>query len=101
MNNVTPPPSELCSARVLAYAVIDAEVTFTGRAEVYVDGKLLGSTPRVVLAQEFAEPHEYLLFYCTEDWEVLGAGGFAARPRAEAYAEARFQGISKKWQHVA
>ena len=65
--SVTPPPRELDSAQVFAYAVLDDSVTYTGRLTLYVDGKLVGPVPRLVVARNNYEPHDYLLFHCNEE----------------------------------
>jgi hypothetical protein len=98
---IQPPPAELDSANVLAYAVVDETVEYTGRITLYVDGKLVDPVPRLVIAHNQHVPHDYLLFHCNSEWEVLGAGGYASLAEAERSAEIAYAGISKKWQHVA
>ena len=44
---MTPPPYVFDSARVLAYAVLDETVSYTGRISVYIDGRLLPPVPRL------------------------------------------------------
>lgn len=73
---MTEPPYVLDSARVLAYAVLDQTVSYTGRISVYVGGKLLSPVPRLAICENLARDGDFLLFYCTETWEVLGVGGY-------------------------
>ena len=102
MSSASPsPPAELDSANVLAYAVLDDTVTYTGRITVYMDDKLLGPVPHLVIAHNQYEPHDYLLFYCNTEWEVLAAGGYASLAEAKQRAEVAYAGSSSKWQHVA
>ena|SRR5690348_3084191 len=101
MNRNESPPSDLDGARVLAYACVDDEVTYTGRITLYVGGKLLGPVPRLAIAHNYYKPHDYLLFHCNSAWEVLGAAGYDSLAQAKEHAEVAFAGISRKWQHVA
>lgn len=94
----SPPPYVLDSARVLRYAILDASVSYTGRISIYVDGKRLGPVPRLALCENLAQDDDYLLLYCNDDWEVLGAGGFGTLQEALAYAEAGYAGVGGKWQ---
>jgi len=98
---IEPPPSELTSARVLAYAVIDDDVEYTGRISVYVDGVLLGPVLRLVIALNNYEPDDYLLLYCDSEWSVLGVGGYSSLVEAKERAEVAYAGVSTKWQDVA
>ena len=98
---LTPPPFELDSAVVLAYASTAAPVRYTGRTTLYVDGAALGPVPCLVLAHNNYAPHDYLLFSCSADWEVLGAAGYKSKAIALERAEVAYAGISAAWVHVA
>jgi len=84
---MTEPPYVLDSARVLAYAVLDQTVSYTGRISVYVGGKLLSPVPRLAICENLARDGDFLLFYCTETWEVLGVGGYDSFEFAKQRAE--------------
>ena len=97
MNDDAPPPA-LCFARVLAYAVVDSSVEFTGRTTMYVDGKELGAVPRLALCQNIDAEDEIVLFHCDESWNVLAAGGTATTLQdAKADAAISYRGIDRKW----
>ena len=102
MSNAVPaPPPELDGANVLAYAVLDETVTYTGRITSFMDGKLIDPVPRLIIAHNQYEPRDYLLFYCNSEWEVLGAGGYSSLSEAKHSAEVAYAGSCNKWQHVA
>lgn len=39
------------------------------------------------------------MFYCGENWEVLGISGFDTLEAAMNRAKIEYDGVSKKWQH--
>ena len=61
------PPPVLASARVLAYAILDGSVGFSGRSRVFVESRELGRVPRLVIA-EGLEAADVVLLYCDDDW---------------------------------
>jgi hypothetical protein len=74
--SISAPPPVLCFARVLAYAIVDESVVFTGKQQVYVDGKLLGRVPCLALCQNVApDEDEIMLFHCDEQWNAVGVSG--------------------------
>jgi hypothetical protein len=96
---IEPPPPVLNCARVLEYAEVYASVKYTGRITVYVDRKELGPVPRLAICENLNETSEVMLFYCDNDWNVLGAGGAATHSLAAVRenAEKAYAGISAKW----
>jgi hypothetical protein len=90
------PPPVLDCARVIEYAEVDESVKHTGRITVYVEGKELGPVPRLAICQNSDEAG-VLLFYCDNEWNVLGAGGAPSVEAAREYAEKAYSGISEKW----
>lgn len=92
------PPPILDHARVLEYAAVDASVKHTGRISVFVGGKELGAVPRLAICQNLGENPETFLFYCDNDWNVLGAGAYPSVAVARERAESAYAGISAKWQ---
>lgn len=97
MTNSVPPPV-LDGARVLAYAVVDETVIYTGRSILYVDGKLLGAVPRLAICQQKAEA--VLLLFCDEGWGSLGVVECPSLSEAQKRAETEYKGISSKWVSV-
>ena len=103
MMSISAPPPVLCFARVLAYAIVDESVVFTGKQQVYVDGKLLGRVPCLALCQNVApDEDEIMLFHCDEQWNAVGvSGGETDLPAAKANAEITYRGIAAKWVDVS
>ena len=100
-SNSEAPPVALDWARVIAYAIVDSDVTWTGRQIHYVGDEKLGPVPRLAICQNlFADTDDVLLFFCDDEWNVLGATG---RPTIEENLEAAerwYSGISSKWIHT-
>jgi hypothetical protein len=100
MNKSTNPPLVLAMARVLAYAIVDTSVSFTGRQRLFVDGKLLGKVPKIALCQSMDDSPtaaNVLIFYCNDAWDILGIVGAETLGVAQAEVERCYSGISKKW----
>ncbi len=91
------PPAIQDSAKVIAFAVTDESVTYTGKVSTYVGGNLIGPVPKLSICQNPGED-DYLLFYCNEFWEVLAAGGGDSIEQVKKMAEKGYAGISSKWQ---
>ena len=92
------PPPALNWARILAYAVVEPPVTWTGRQRLHVGEHLLGPVPRLAIAQNVGGPlTDILLFHCGEDWTVLGVSGAATMALVKAQAERAYAGISAAW----
>jgi hypothetical protein len=96
MNTALVPPPVLDSARVVAYAVIDETVTHTGHTCFIVGGRVLQPAGGLAICQQLGD-NDYLLFHCTRDWYVLGAGFHPSIQDAKAYAERGYRGVGKKW----
>lgn len=93
---VTPPPPVLNSARVLAYAILDESVSYSGHSSLFVDGKELGPVPCLAICQVRGEA-EVLLFHCGGDWSVLGTSDYPSVADAKRRAERIYPGISTRW----
>jgi hypothetical protein len=90
------PPVILDSAVVLAYAVHGEHVRYTGREATYHDGQLVGPhIKRSAICRNLAEPHDFLFFYCAEDWSVRAAVGHDTFEAARAYASRMYAGIEQ------
>ena len=94
------PPYVLDSARVHFYAILDDSVTYTGRITTYVGGRLLGPVPRLAICENLAEDNDFLILYCNDAWEVLGAGGSETLDGALFSAERAYRGLKEKWQSL-
>jgi hypothetical protein len=91
------PPAVLSEAMVVAYAVLDASMPYSGRGGLVVDGKKLGRVPRLAIARSGTD---VLLLHCDPAWKVLGAAVFAGTGEAEHAAERSYPGISGKWRRM-
>ena len=92
------PPPVLDMTRVIAYAIVDESVEWTGRQTLFVGGELLGPVPRLALGQDVTgDLKDTLVFHCNEKWEVLGVSGGATLEEAKARIERAYRGITAKW----
>lgn len=98
-NDISKPPTILDSARVLAFAILDSTVEYTGKITVYMDGKLIGPVPCLAICQNEGE-RDYLLFYCNKKWKVLAAGGYPSFELTQERAEVAYRGSMAKWQQM-
>jgi ClpX C4-type zinc finger len=95
------PPPVLDGARVLAYAVLDESVQWTGRQILLVGDKELGPVPRLALCQNVSgDLKDILVFHCSNEWEVLGVSGSKTLDAAKASAERAYRGVSAKWNEM-
>ena len=99
------PPKVLADLNVLSWAVVDREVTFTGKLNLYANGEKIGPCPRLIIAQHI-ENKDFLLLHCTQDWNILGIqvwnGPHVNSPRnisdVMKLAKKYYDGISSKWK---
>jgi ClpX C4-type zinc finger protein len=92
------PPPVLDRARVIAYAVLDDSVQWTGRQKLFVDGKALGPVPRLALCQNVeGNLKDILVFHCNDEWAVLGVSGGETLEAAKASAERAYRGVGARW----
>jgi len=100
---ISPPPSEIDSVRIHEYAVIDNSIHWTGASggpTIFVGGKQLGPVSRLAVGLNY-DGREFMLLYCDEEWETLGAGGYKSLELAKNRAEREYRGVSQRWVHVA
>jgi hypothetical protein len=98
MTSADAPPPVIDMARVIAYAVVDDSVQWTGRQTIFVGREELGPVPRLALAQNVTgELKDVLIFHCNDQWEVLGVSGGATLEEAKSRAERAYRGITAKW----
>jgi hypothetical protein len=92
------PPPVLDGAWVIAYAILDGTVQWTGKQTLFVGEKELGPVPRLALCKNLSGGlTDVLVFHCNEQWEVLGVSGGATLEAAKASAERAYRGITSKW----
>lgn len=92
------PPPVLDMARVVAYAIVDDSVEWTGRQMIFVGDEKLGRVPRLALGCDTTgEISDVLIFYCNEQWDVLALTGAATVEEAKAKVEIAYRGLSSKW----
>jgi hypothetical protein len=98
MHNATPPPPVLDMCRVIAYAIVDETVEWTGRPLIFVGNEKLGPVPRLAIACDTTgQIEDVLLLHCSDSWEVQGVSGAPTMESAKARAERAYRGISAKW----
>ena len=92
---MTPVPTELDGAKVIATAVVDETVRATGGTiHRGPDGVI---PPASALAIVESETSVYL-FYCDCEWQVLADTWHTSASNAKAQAEFEYAGISKLWK---
>jgi hypothetical protein len=89
------PPPVLAGCRVTEYAVRDRSAKYSGRSNLFVEGKELGPVPRLAIVRD--HQGKYLLLHCGRSWNVLGIAGGRNLRRARLAAERTYPGISKRW----
>lgn len=95
------PPPAIGSSRVIAYAIVDKKVRFTGTQRLFVGDKLLGRTPRIALCKSLRRGSKgYLILFCSKRWQVLGIAGALSLPLARKEVERHYAGIADKWVTV-
>ena len=90
------PPPALGCRRVLAYAVVDGSVEFSGRTLLFVDGKELGPVERLAICKSQDDP-DYLLVHCNKRWDAKGVSAYASMEEAKSKAESIYRGLSSHW----
>jgi len=99
---VEKPPPVLSNSRVLAYAILNELVAFSGHSSVFVGTatkglKELGPVPCLAIVEEL-ETGELMLLYCDEEWDQLAVGGrYESVEQAKARAERTYHGVSACW----
>jgi hypothetical protein len=92
------PPPVIESDRVIFYAIVEKDVTYTGLQKLYVGDKLLGKAPRIAICKSMRKGlDDYIILYCSKTWKVLGVGGQKTLSAAKKQVERYYSGISKKW----
>jgi hypothetical protein len=98
MRKHTPPPPVLASAQVIAYAVLDQSVRWTGKQALFVDGERLGPVPRLAICRNiFGDRADFLIFHCDTRWNVKGVAGAPSVRECKASAERWYEGLSQHW----
>ena|GEM_PF-3456601 len=98
-SSVTPPPPVIDAARVICYAGTEVGVKFTDRLCLLVDGVRVGRVPRLVICENLCDPGDFLLLFCSENWESVGAIGSESVELAKERAEVGYSGISSVWEY--
>jgi len=98
MNTKKIPPIVIGSDRVIAYAIVDKSVKFSGKKRLFIEGNLLGEVPNVAICKSLnKELKDYLILYCDKKWSMLGVAGAPTFSEAVKEAERCYQGIAKKF----
>lgn len=96
-----PPPIVDCS-KLIAFAVNDKDVVYTGRQCLLVGSvknmKPLGEQAGIVIIHPYNMPEEYLMGFCNRNWRVKGVSAHKTVEEAKRQCEMYYAGISTKWQ---
>lgn len=90
------PPPVLANARVLEYAALGKNVSYSGHSSLFVGGKELGPVPCLAICQPF-DGTETLILHCDSSWNVLGIAGYTSVAEAKKHAERIYPGVSARW----
>ena len=98
MDKLLAPPPAISFARVLAYAVVDETVRFTGEQRLYVDNELLGAVPCIALCEELRNDQAgFFVAYCNEKWEAVAIAPATDPDSAMRQAEHYYRGLGALW----
>jgi hypothetical protein len=96
---IEPPPPVIGNARVIAYAIVDESVTWTGRQALYRDGKEVGPVPCIALMQDMeGKIMDTIILHCDSEWEVVAVSGAKTFEDAKARVERAYNGINQRWR---
>jgi hypothetical protein len=91
------PPPILHGAMVLAYATLDDSVVRVRKDLLYIDGKPLDHVAKLAISRSPGDK-EVLLFFCDDDWELLGLSAHPSVDQAKRRTEREFRGVAAKWK---
>jgi hypothetical protein len=86
----------LCYSRVLEYAVLPPDITYSGHSTLYVGDKLLEWVPCLAICQDL-DTSEILFLYCDLSWSIIGVVGKQSIDTAKKRAERSYPGVSAHW----
>jgi hypothetical protein len=89
------PPPLLMGCRITHYVVRDRSTTFTGRTNLFVNGRELGSVPCLAIGE--SKNGESLLLHCDRAWNVRGTEVHEHVSAVQQSAERIYPGISRRW----
>jgi hypothetical protein len=97
---IASPPPVICSARVLAYAIIPDDIPFADLAIAFVGDERLGRVPCVAIAETLqSSAGDLLLLYCDEEWGTVAIGG-GDMASIKRRMELNYPGVSALWVDV-
>ena len=99
MAPVRNPPPVIDSARTLLSAVVDDDVVYTDRINLFVGDERLGPVECLAICENYAVSGDILLCFCDADWQTKGCIAFKTVEEAKGKAERGYQGISAKWRN--
>ena len=101
-HSINLPPPVIDSAKLVAFAENDEDVTYTGKLSLHVGGpsnwRTVGELPGLVIVNPYNNPRDFLLGFCDESWAISGVIPFESIEAAKARAEHYYSGIGEKWQ---
>ena len=92
------PPPVLEGARVVAHAIVDDTVRWTGRQKLFHGDEPVGAVPCLAICQPLAgKLEDFLLFHCDTSWNVLAVSGTPTLAATKEMAEDAYAGIGARW----
>lgn len=98
LEDMNRPPPAIGSDRVIAYAVIDKDVRYTGEQRLYAGDKLIGRVPRIAICKSLQKGMSgHLILFCSKSWRVLGIASANSLAAAKKEVERHYIGLADKW----
>jgi hypothetical protein len=93
------PPPVIDSARVLAYAHVNEDISFTGTIHLHAFGKWVGRVENLAICRNYYDPQDILLLFCDSEWNSEGCIPFNDMDEAKLKAENGYPGITALWSY--
>ena len=90
------PPPILLDCWLSHYVRVGRSIPFSGRTNMYVDGREVGRVPCLAIGHAFRDG-EVRLFHCGRSWAVRGNSPHATVSAAKEQAERLYHGIGGGW----
>ena len=81
----------------MAYATVDDSVTWVDKRRVFIGKKPLGAVPKLAIVK-YPIDGNFLLLYCSDEWEEITQWDFSSSDEAKRHAEAEYVGLGSRWQ---
>ena len=95
------PPTKLDDAIVLEWIILQESNVETGKTSMFHNGVLDGKPKAFAICQYEDDPTDFMVFYCSEEWQVLAAAGHESIQLAKIQIEKGFSNTINNWLQYA